>query len=130
MRGVSAGRALVRGGVLLAALAGCAAHEPPSTAARARALLGASEAPRGNVVLRCGPRDAEVLLDGVMQGLCSDFAPLSAGLSVGEGLHAIEVRRDGYWPYTTYVEPHNARATLRAELRPMAARAAGAEESK
>ena len=81
-------------------------------------------------MLRCSPADAEVLLDGVMQGLCSDFAPLSAGLSVGEGLHAIEVRRDGYWPYTTYVEPHNARATLRAELRPMAARAAGAEESK
>jgi len=111
-------------------LAGCAAHEPPATVARARQLLDASARTRGNVVLRCSPQDAEVLLDGVLQGLCSDFEPASAGLTVGEGLHGIEVRRDGYWPYTTYVEPHNARATLRATLRPMAASGSEAKESK
>ena len=120
-----------RGGALAALLlAGCAAHEPPATVARARQLLDASARTRGNVVLRCTPQDAEVLLDGVLQGLCSDFEPASAGLTVGEGLHGIEVRRDGYWPYTTYVEPHNARATLRATLRPMAASGAQAKESK
>ena len=81
-------------------------------------------------MLRCSPSDAEVVLDGVLQGLCSDFEALPAGLTVGAGLHAIEGRREGYWPYTTYVEPHNARATLRATLRPMAASAAEAKESK
>ncbi len=130
MSRVREARAALSGLAALALLAGCAAHEQPPTVARARQLLDDTGRRRGNVVLRCSPADAEVLLDGVTQGLCSDFAPLSAGLSVGEGLHAIEVRRDGYWPYTTYVEPHNARATLRAELRPMAAPAAEAKESK
>lgn len=106
--------------LLAAALSACAGPPPgpPATLARARQLLEGSRSPRGcNVVLRCAPRDAEVLVDGVLQGLCSDFEALSAGLSVGEGLHRIEVRREGFWPYTTYVEPQGARATLRAELR-------------
>jgi hypothetical protein len=104
---------------LLAALCACAAHpSPPATLARAEQLLQDSTAPRSaNVLLRCTPRDAEVLVDGVLQGLCSDFEALPAGLSVGEGLHQIEVRRQGYWPYTTYVEPQGTRATLRASLR-------------
>lgn len=130
MSGAHAGSGGGAGLALLALLAGCAAHEPPGTVARARQLLDASRRTRGNVLLRCTPRDAEVLLDGVLQGLCSDFEPASAGLTVGEGLHGIEVRRDGYWPYTTYVEPHHARATLRATLRPVAASDAPAKESK
>lgn len=104
---------------LLAALCACTARPPaPATLARAEQLLQDSQRPHGaDVLLRCTPRDAEVLVDGVLQGLCSDFEPLSAGLSVGEGLHQIEVRRQGYWPYTTYVEPQGTRATLRASLR-------------
>ena len=88
-------------------------------ARRARELLrgGGRE---GNLVLRCEPSDAEVYLDGVQQGVCTDFAGAPRGLSVGEGLHQIDVRREGYWPYVTYYEPSNARAALTVRLRAVA----------
>ncbi|MRI86577.1 PEGA domain-containing protein [Aggregicoccus sp. 17bor-14] len=113
-----------------AALLGACASAPPgpsATVARARGLLEGSRSARGNVVLRCTPREAEVVLDGVPQGLCSDFEAASAALTLGEGLHSIEVRREGYWPYTTYVEPNGARTTLRAVLRPSSGGAAAAQ---
>jgi hypothetical protein len=99
---------------------GCASRqEEPATMAQARELLRNAEAPSGDVALRCEPPDAEVYLDGVIQGLCSDFRGTPRGLKVGEGLHQIEVKKQGYWPYTTYFEPHGARAVLEARLRSM-----------
>jgi PEGA domain-containing protein len=99
---------------------GCAGRQDePATMAQARELLRKAEAPSGDVVLRCDPVDAEVSLDGVTQGLCSDFQGAPRGLRVGEGLHQIEVKKEGYWPYTTYIEPHGARAVLDARLRSM-----------
>ncbi|MBN1207498.1 MAG: PEGA domain-containing protein [Myxococcaceae bacterium] len=99
---------------------GCAGRqEEPATMARARELLRKAEAPTGDVVLRCEPPDAEVTLDGVTQGLCSDFQGTPRGLRVGEGLHQIEVKKEGYWPYTTYIEPHRTRAVLDVRLRSM-----------
>jgi hypothetical protein len=113
----------MRGGgwatVALVAL-GCAGRqEEPATMAQARELLRTAEAPSGDVVLRCEPPDAEVSLDGVTQGLCSDFRGAPRGLRVGEGLHQIEVKKEGHWPYTTYIDPHRARAVLNVLLRPM-----------
>lgn len=97
---------------------GCAARQDePQSVVRARELLRSAEAPRGDVVLKCEPSDAEVYLDGVIQGLCSDFGGAPVGLRVGEGLHRIEVMKEGFWPYTTYFEPSGARATLRIQLR-------------
>jgi hypothetical protein len=105
--------------VVLLAL-GCAGRqEEPATMAQARELLRKAEAPTGDVVLRCEPPDAEVVLDGVTQGLCSDFRGAPRGLRVGEGMHQIEVKKEGYWPYTTYIEPHRARAVLDVRLRSM-----------
>ncbi len=99
---------------------GCAGRQDePASMARARELLRAAESPSGDMVLRCEPPDAEVYLDGVIQGLCSDFRGEPRGLKVGEGLHQIEVRMQGYWPYTTYFEPHGARAVLNVRLRSM-----------
>lgn len=98
---------------------GCAGRQDePATMGQARELLRQAESPHGNVVLRCEPPDAEVSLDGVPQGLCSDFQGAPRGLRVGEGLHQIEVKKEGYWPYTTYIEPHAARAILNVRLRP------------
>jgi hypothetical protein len=99
---------------------GCAARQDePAMAVKARELLRNAEAPSGDVVLRCEPPDGEVYLDGVIQGLCSDFRGAPRGLRVGEGLHQIEVKKEGYWPYTTYIEPHGARAVLEVRLRSM-----------
>lgn len=107
------------GMVALVAL-GCAGRqEEPATMARARELLRSARAPSGDVVLRCEPPDAEVSLDGVAQGLCSDFRGAPRGLRVGEGMHQIEVKKEGHWPYTTYIDPHRARAVLEVRLRPM-----------
>ncbi|MBM7116659.1 PEGA domain-containing protein [Archangium primigenium] len=108
----------VIGGVLGLVL-GCASGpervEGPA-AERARALLrGGSR--MGNLVLRCEPSDADVYLDGVVQGVCADFAGEPRGLSVGTGLHQVDVKKDGYWPYVTYFEPSSARAVLTIRLR-------------
>ncbi|ATB33440.1 PEGA domain-containing protein [Melittangium boletus] len=102
-------------GLVLGCATGPERVESPA-ADRARELLrGGSRV--GNLVLRCEPSDAEVYLDGVVQGVCTDFAGAPRGLSVGEGLHQIDVKKDGYWPYVTYYEPSNARAVLNIRLR-------------
>jgi hypothetical protein len=102
------------------ALLGCAGRQDePATVSKARELLRGAEAPSGDVVLRCEPPDSEVYLDGVIQGLCTDFRGAPRGLRVGAGLHQIEVKKEGYWPYTTYIEPHGARAVLEVRLRAM-----------
>jgi hypothetical protein len=108
--------------LILAALlmaTGCAhKQDEPESVVRARELLRTTGATRGDVVLKCEPPDAEVYLDGVIQGVCTDFAGTPVGLTVGEGLHKVEVMKEGFWPYTTYYEPSGARATLRVQLRP------------
>lgn len=104
--------------VLASALAGCAGRQQePASVARARELMRTTGAPSGDLVLRCEPADAEVSLDGVPQGMCSDFAGSPRALRVGDGLHHIEVTKQGFWPYTTYYEPSGARATLNIKLR-------------
>lgn len=72
----------------------------------------------GALRLRCTPSDAEVTLDGVPQGRCDDFAG-NRGLQVGEGLHRIELKKEGHWPYVTYYEASGATAVLEATLVPM-----------
>ena len=105
-------------GVLLAlGVLACAARpEEPGALAQARKLMRDAESQKGNVILKCALPEAEVVLDGVTQGICSDFQGAPRGLQVGQGLHHIEVRMDGYWPYTTYLEPQGARTTLNVWL--------------
>jgi hypothetical protein len=106
--------------VVALGVGGCAGRpDEPATLAQARELLRNAEAPNGDVVLHCEPADGEVTLDGVTQGLCTDFQGSPRGLRVGDGLHQIEVKKEGYWPYTTYIEPRGARAVLNVRLRPM-----------
>ncbi|HZH18385.1 MAG TPA: PEGA domain-containing protein [Archangium sp.] len=99
------------------ATSACAGRQEPESMAKARALLAGAEAPSGNLALRCEPEDAEVYLDGVLQGLCSDFAGSPRSLRVGAGLHHIQVKKQGFWPYTTYYEASGARARLTIQLR-------------
>ncbi|RYZ37709.1 MAG: PEGA domain-containing protein [Myxococcaceae bacterium] len=108
-------------------MVGCAAkQEQPATVARAQELMAAAEGKRGDVVLRCEPADAEVLLDGVQQGLCSDFSSVSRSLRLAdEGFHQVEVKKRGFWPYTTYYAPSGARVTLKVKLRPVTPEAGG-----
>ncbi len=101
---------------------GCASgpEQVDSPAAdRAREVLRSMKSRQGNLLLRCEPADADVYLDGVIQGVCTDFGGGPSGLNVGTGLHRIDVKKDGYWPYTTYYEPSNARAGLTIRLKSM-----------
>ncbi|MFY0522489.1 PEGA domain-containing protein [Archangium gephyra] len=109
---------------------GCASgpEQVDSPAAdRARELMRAMRSRNGNLLLRCEPEDAEVYLDGVVQGVCTDFGGKPKGLQVGLGLHRIDVKKDGYWPYTTYFEPSSARAGLTIKLRSMGQESGGTE---
>ena len=59
---------------------------------------------------------------GFLEILASRGLPASAAdlrLRVGEGMHHIEVKKEGHWPYTTYIDPHGARAVLDVRLRSM-----------
>ncbi|WP_375759664.1 hypothetical protein [Corallococcus exercitus] len=106
---------------------GCAAkQEQPATVARAEQLMASNAAKRGDLVLRCEPSDAQVLLDGVEQGTCDDFAGVSRSLRLADsGFHQVEVKKRGFYPYTTYYEPSGARVTLKVKLRPLAPEGGG-----
>ena len=108
-------------------MASCAAkQEQPATVARAEQLMSSNAAKRGDLVLRCEPSDAQVLLDGVEQGTCSDFAGVSRSLRLGDsGFHHVEVKKRGFYPYTTYYQPSGARVTLKVKLRPLAPEGGG-----
>ncbi|WP_223632483.1 PEGA domain-containing protein [Corallococcus sp. EGB] len=123
VRGKTAGVA-----VALMLTGGCAGkQEQPATVARAEQLMASNASKRGDLVLRCEPSDAQVLLDGVEQGTCTDFAGVSRSLRLGDsGFHQVEVKKRGFYPYTTYYEPSGARVTLNVKLRPLAPEAGGA----
>jgi hypothetical protein len=107
--------------VLVVGGLGCAARtEQQATLERAGALLSQQEKRRGDVLFRCEPEDAEVVLDGVPQGTCQDFDGEPHGLRIGEGMHRLEVRKPGFLPYETYYEPNGARAVIRVKLKPRA----------
>lgn len=111
--------------LVLGCASGPGAVDSPA-AERARELLRSRKARQGNLLLRCEPSDAEVYLDGVLQGVCTDFGGGPSGLQVGAGLHRIDVKKDGYWPYTTYYDSGSARAGLTIRLRPVETEPGGA----
>lgn len=50
----------------------------------------------GSVRLRVSPEQAQVYIDGVLQGLVDDFNGLGSHLSVAGGTHQLELRANGY----------------------------------
>lgn len=123
-------RGLARAVVLSGVLAGCAAPpgEPPVLGS-ARAVLHRAERQRvdrsGALQLRCTPEDAEVFLDGARVGRCDELA--RAPLRLGNGMHRVDVKKDGFLPYVTYYDPNETegtelglvRAALTIRLRPL-----------
>lgn len=105
-------------GACLVAGGGCAHGEEPSF--YEQMLSGVPEdgdtsrpiAPE--LWLSCGNPGAEVLLDGILQGLCSDF--MGKGIPLADGPHQLEVRQSGYLPYVATVEAGRARMTLNVDL--------------
>lgn len=88
------------------------------TRSEARELVSAAQQRQGDVQLRCDPEDAEVIVDGIPRGLCSDFDGDPSGLRLSEGFHRIEVKKAGHLPYETSIAPGGARAVLTLRLSP------------
>lgn len=103
----------MRWGVLAVLLARCASP----AALRAAEAIASAEPRRGNLRVSCNPPDATVWLDGMVLGSCAELEE-SGFVQAGAGMHRVEVKKEGYLPYLTYVEPRGARASLAVELRP------------
>jgi hypothetical protein len=107
------------GWLLASAVVACATTPREQTVERARELLkeNAVRDP-GNLELTCKPLDAEVRVNGVLQGFCSDFGSTRT-LRLGEGMQSVEVRRSGFWPYETAISPGGARTRISVQLEPV-----------
>lgn len=104
---------------LLLLLNGCASTQPAAMSAAADGL--AEHHPRvwtSDLTLGCDPSDADVWLDGVPHGTCLDFSGSPRGLSLKQGMHKVEVKKSGFWPYETYVDSGGTRAALTIKLVP------------
>ncbi len=73
----------------------------------------------GDVRIECAVRDAEVYLDGVLQGTAGDFDGTQALLKTGDGPHRIEIRKPGFAPYQTDFVSGNTVVVLSVHLQPI-----------
>lgn len=90
--------------------AACVAAEPELVPSVAR--VGSSQKQRSELVLRCTPGDAEVLLDGVPQGTCGDYGGQPKGLSLGVGPRRVAVRKSGYQSWESLMVADGTRMTV------------------
>ncbi len=99
-------------------LAGCAAQ--PAVLQRVGEGMASQQehAWGSDLTLRCDPSDAEVWLDGVPTGTCLDYSGSPRGLKLDDGMHKVEVKKSGFWPYQTYVDSGGTRAALTVKLLP------------
>lgn len=58
----------------------------------------------GSIRLKASPKDAKVYIDGALVGTVDDFDGLSDHLELDEGTYQLELRADGYQPYSGELE--------------------------
>ncbi len=78
---------------------------------------------RSELVLHCTPTDAEVHLDGVPQGVCSDFAGTPRGLALGRGGRRVEVKKPGFVAWQRWLDADDTRVVMQVTLEPNGERA-------
>ena len=103
---------------LLLLLPGCASE--PSMASRVAQGMREHQARvwGPDLILGCDPADAGVWVDDVARGTCLDYSGSPRGLALGQGMHKVEVKKVGFWPYQTYVDSGGTRAALTVKLLP------------
>jgi hypothetical protein len=107
---------MMRRAALLWLACGCASPTPLERALeRSAPGLSARPVPQG-LSLRCLPAEAEVALDGVLQGTCADLE--GRLLALPDGPHRLEVSRPGYASWRGEIAPGHARAMLQVDLAP------------
>lgn len=99
-------------------LAACATpNQQAAMLERAGEGLGAAQQSSGDLKLTCAPPDSEVWVEGVPVGSCDQFSG-RRGLSLGHRMSKVEVRKEGFIAFETYVEPDGTRAALTVTLAP------------
>ena len=72
----------------------------------------------GSLRIRVNPAQAKVYLDGTLIGTADEFDGLSNHLAAEAGTHQLELRADGYEPFTTTVKVEPGKTiTARASLK-------------
>jgi hypothetical protein len=69
----------------------------------------------GGLIFHVNPADADVLLDGVVQGKASDFTQ-ERYLKVSAGVHRVELRSEGYETYSREVNIGTSLERIEAAL--------------
>jgi hypothetical protein len=107
--------------VVVAVVMGAAcAHETESEALRrGHASELKARVTDGDVRIDCDVGDAEVYVDGVIQGQASDFDGKQRLLKTGDGAHAIQVRKTGYQVYEAGVVAEHTMIVLMVHLIPL-----------
>jgi hypothetical protein len=99
-------------------IAGCAT-QPAAMKRAGEELRGREERIwSSDLTLHCDPAEADVWLDGVPQGTCLDYSGEPRGLKLTDGMHKVEVKKSGFWPYETFVDSSGTRAALTVKLLP------------
>ncbi|MHB1845602.1 MAG: hypothetical protein ACYCWW_12310 [Deltaproteobacteria bacterium] len=104
------------------ALGGCA-----HAAQRPLGVRGSSDSteralvlsPSGNTLVRCQPTDADLFVDGILQGKARDFDGTHRLLALSPGAHEVELRRAGYRSVQVEVQAAGGRQTLDVALQPV-----------
>jgi hypothetical protein len=90
-------------------------------AALASLALGACATlrrPTASFAVRCNVPEAAVLVDDVLVGRASEWAP--PGRPIRPGFHRVELRHPGYFSHYSEVDlPTGGQATVSAELHPL-----------
>jgi hypothetical protein len=74
--------------------------------------------PSGSFAVKCNVGEAAVLVDDVLVGRVSEWAP--PGRPIRPGFHRIEIRHPGYFSHYSEVEVADGRgAEVAAELHPL-----------
>jgi len=81
---------------VLVFVAGCASAPPPGS-------MSSYQGQDGGLQFLVSPADADVYVDAVYKGKSVDFTGSNA-LWLDRGLHAIEVRRDGYLTFFRQIQ--------------------------
>ena len=103
------------------ALAGCTPARSvsfPALPAVAETRLHYRVSGTGELVLKCTPPDAEVSLDGVSQGSCSDFNGEPSALKVGEKARRVEVKKSGFVTWESWLAADQTRVVMTVTLLP------------
>jgi hypothetical protein len=74
--------------------------------------------PAGTFQVECNVPDASVIIDDVMVGRASEWAP--PGRQIRPGFHRIEVRHPGYFSHYAEIDLRDGAGTvLKVDLRPL-----------